>query len=72
MLKNLKNRIWRKRGNLGRPAVVTPCEKRAILKVALNSQMTTKQIVEASGVNTHIKNVRQSCVYNDKENEKKI
>lgn len=65
IFKNLKNRIWWKKGNLGQPAVVTPCEKRAILKVVLNSQMTAKQIVEASGVNTHIKKrstSSQSCV----------
>lgn len=61
--KNPKNRIQWKRSNLGSP--VTPCEKRAILKVLLNSQMTAKQIVDASRVNTHIKKrstSSQSCI----------
>lgn len=43
----------------GRLAAVTDREKRAILRMASNSLTTAREIAEAAGVRTHVRNVQR-------------
>lgn len=43
----------------GRPAALSAREKRAILRAASNAPMTTRQIAEAAGVQTNVRNVQR-------------
>ena len=44
----------------GRPSSLSDRDKRAILRVASNSQLTTKQIMQKSNVSASVSSVRQS------------
>ncbi|XP_033180544.1 uncharacterized protein LOC117152531 [Bombus impatiens] len=48
-----------KEKSTGRPSSLSDCDKRAILGVASNSQLTTKRILEKSSVSASVSRVRQ-------------